>query len=1081
MTINSTLTLAYDQLGNFAGLENFWSLFDTAFGTNYDRALALTFQSQWLAGDFSLFPTIEVVSDEVLGTANGAYGSNNTIYVSEQFLSTASESSLVALLLEEYGHFVDAQVNTVDSAGDEGAIFAALVQGEDLGVSTLQALKVEDDHGMITVNGEVISVEQQNITGTSGNDNITGTSGNDNIDGLGGNDIINGGVGDDRISGGAGNNTLKGGDGNDTIAIGPLATQEIADLRIGSLNTTYLDPEYFNSNSVLKVNWFEPNGNIWIDDIDPNTGAFLSGNGRGGQSQPNGKLALPSSRDGTAVWFPYPLNGPEWGQNSQTAGIYYTGWDAQGIPQIFKVDVLPTLSVAQQLTFSTDPHYFALPNRDTTSSKTRLIMTHSSPNYLTVDYVWAEQVGNSPIGKENHIPYTAGGSSSGPRWIPYSQSILTTIGVNPQDGSIVENPQLNEFGFPINAVIQIGSLNTNTGQLTILTNDSNNKSDAFILNAPELNGDQVLVTRSGLSNLLVYRNPNNSALGAWDFMQSVNLTNEMEVPNDGHSGLVLFSPELFTFGGKTYISVAAGIAPDPSVFLNSIDFFLNWETSLDYADIWIISLDGTTKIRVNDPSDRLVRVDPEFIVTDSKVIVSYYTPQDAQGINQLYTSVVNLPIFNENTPPIPNGTNSMDGGNGNDNIIGGNGNDTISGGSGNDTLSGLEGNDNISGGDGDDIINASLGNDLLDGGEGTDTLNYNNTNITAPVTVDLNSVSITNFEIIVGTSNFANQITGKSISETIQGGNLNDVLNGRGGDDAIQGGNGNDTLAGNDGNDTLIGDMGVDTLIGGKGNDIYQMDSTTDVIIENAGEGTDTIQSSVTFSLATLPNIENLALRGSSAINGTGNFANNTLVGNSANNTLSGSDGNDVLTGGAGNDTLIGGNGIDLASYYNVTASVTVNLTTGIANDGQAGNDTLSQIENIQGSNTAGDNLTGSTGVNLLYGYGGADILTGGLGNDLLYLGSDTVTDTVNYASGDGVDTVYNFVRGVEGDMLKFTGITAIDVQVSGTNTLFKVGDGISGNSGFGSGTLLLTTSATSGFVATDVNVNLLGANFAFS
>jgi hypothetical protein len=43
------------------------------------------------------------------------------------------------------------------------------------------------------------------------------------------------------------------------------------------------------------------------------------------------------------------------------------------------------------------------------------------------------------------------------------------------------------------------------------------------------------------------------------------------------------------------------------------------------------------------------------------------------------------------------------------------------------------------------------------------------------------------------------------------------------------------------------------------------------------------------------------------------------------------------------------------------------------------------------------------------------------------------------------------------------------------------VGDGISGNTGFGSGTLLLTTSATTGFVATDVNVNLLGATFAFS
>jgi hypothetical protein len=200
MSINFVLTLAYNQLTTFAGLDDFWSRFDTAFGTNYDRTMALTFKSQWLAGDFSQFPTIEVVGDEVLGTANGAYGSNNTIYVSEQFLSTASESSLVALLLEEYGHFVDAQVNAVDSAGDEGAIFAALVQGDSLGVLTLRALKVEDDHGTITVNGEVISVEQQDFTGTNGNDIITGTTGNDSIYGLAENDTLNSDDGQDRLA-----------------------------------------------------------------------------------------------------------------------------------------------------------------------------------------------------------------------------------------------------------------------------------------------------------------------------------------------------------------------------------------------------------------------------------------------------------------------------------------------------------------------------------------------------------------------------------------------------------------------------------------------------------------------------------------------------------------------------------------------------------------------------------------------------------------------------------------------------------------------------------------------------------------
>jgi hypothetical protein len=88
MSINSALTLAYNQLSTFAGLDDFWSRFDTAFGTNYDRTMALTFQSQWLAGDFSLFPQIEVLDSSILGDANGAYAtSTNKIYLSNSFLS----------------------------------------------------------------------------------------------------------------------------------------------------------------------------------------------------------------------------------------------------------------------------------------------------------------------------------------------------------------------------------------------------------------------------------------------------------------------------------------------------------------------------------------------------------------------------------------------------------------------------------------------------------------------------------------------------------------------------------------------------------------------------------------------------------------------------------------------------------------------------------------------------------------------------------------------------------------------------------------------------------------------------------
>lgn len=91
-------------------------------------------------------------------------------------------------------------------------------------------------------------------------------------------------------------------------------------------------------------------------------------------------------------------------------------------------------------------------------------------------------------------------------------------------------------------------------------------------------------------------------------------------------------------------------------------------------------------------------------------------------------------------------------------------------------------------------------------------------------------------------------------------------------------------------------------MLGGIGDDTYIVNVSTDVVTENANEGLDTVQSIVTWTLGS--NLENLTLAGASAINGTGNAANNLLTGNSAANTLSGAAGDDIYLGGAGNDTL---------------------------------------------------------------------------------------------------------------------------------------------------------------------------------
>ncbi len=94
----------------------------------------------------------------------------------------------------------------------------------------------------------------------------------------------------------------------------------------------------------------------------------------------------------------------------------------------------------------------------------------------------------------------------------------------------------------------------------------------------------------------------------------------------------------------------------------------------------------------------------------------------------------------------------------------------------------------------------------------------------------------------------------------------------------------NNTITGNSAANTLSGGTGADTMIGGAGNETYVVDNMGDIVTENANEGTDLVQSGVTYTLSA--NVENLTLTGTAAINGTGNALDNVLTGNTAANTL---------------------------------------------------------------------------------------------------------------------------------------------------------------------------------------------------
>ena len=119
----------------------------------------------------------------------------------------------------------------------------------------------------------------------------------------------------------------------------------------------------------------------------------------------------------------------------------------------------------------------------------------------------------------------------------------------------------------------------------------------------------------------------------------------------------------------------------------------------------------------------------------------------------------------------------------------------------------------------------------------------------------------------------------------------------------------NNTLVGNIGNNILTGGLGADSMSGGAGNDTYYVDNSGDTVVEKSGEGTDSVISSISYTVG--DNVENLTLSGTASINATGNALDNILVGNSGNNTLTGGAGNDSLNGGIGSDTLYGGAGND--------------------------------------------------------------------------------------------------------------------------------------------------------------------------
>ena len=409
--------------------------------------------------------------------------------------------------------------------------------------------------------------------------------------------------------------------------------------------------------------------------------------------------------------------------------------------------------------------------------------------------------------------------------------------------------------------------------------------------------------------------------------------------------------------------------------------------------------------------------------------------------------------------------------------------DHLSGDAGDNTLDGRGGDDTLEGGAGNDDLKGREGADRLDGGEGVDSADYYSSD--AGVTVNLatgtgqggyaEGDTLTGIEQ-VWASFHADSLTGDGASNYFDGRDGDDTLNGGAGDDTLEGGAGADTLDGGAGDDHLEGDAGNDHLNGGAGDDTLEGGAGADTL-DGGGDDLDSVaywgsDAGVTVNLATGTgqgsDAEGDTLTGFRRVMGsdhadaltardddpdTEEAEGSIIHAGDGDDTLQGGTGTDHLEGGGGADRLDGGEGVDFAAYWGSDAGVTVNLATGTAQGGHAEGDTLTEIENVDGSDHA-DHLTGEDGGNAFFGGAGDDTLNGAAGSDWLDggTGADLLTggdDADTFVFGDG-DTVTDFEDGSDRIQISDLGhITAdnfdanVTIRQSGSDVEVQIGDAI--------------------------------------
>ncbi|QSJ20483.1 hypothetical protein JYQ62_18375 [Nostoc sp. UHCC 0702] len=1075
---------AYAYLSSFRNDAGYIENLETAFGTGFDREAANQLFDAFAVEDFSNIPSIEIINGNDINNANGAFSiTTGKIYLAAEFVSQNAQNldAIVAVLLEETGHYIDTQINLVDAAGDEGDVFARLVQGKSVSQSELAVLQAEDDKATVTVDNQVIEIEQNtssvqifqhiNYGGNSvslapGNYdfNQLGVVGNDNLSslkiptGLSVRLYENSGF-QGKYKDFYGEISFVGDDFNDlTSSIQVIPYVEIFQDRDYKGNSFRLTPGNYNFDQLGSV------GNDNLSSLKIPTGLSVRIYEHGGfqgkyKDFNNGEIYFVDD-DFNDLTSSVQIKRIEQGNNPQATSQ-------------FKTINRPTTEVKAIIDDgSNQEDILQLQSYKTTEAGlVQKVWGYGGADIFNVAF---EPAGDGRVG----IDFNAGNLKKlaqmlvEPDWDvrdrrikidkvnAYGQFALGVVG-GASEGMLSSIPVLGGF---FSAATNVA---TATAQLSIelATIDAHARLDI-----EEYNNDL-----QGIDDF--FADQNNSD---WGSVQILDTRTVVEIRDfePGVDTIILPQlPENWTWG------IGSGVFGDTSKNYVSLSFENGSNVS---REILRIGFNDKLSSQINNKEklilDLLIKSTSGSATTSKPGWIIGKTIKEPQS--QIGPTVIGT-IANDALYISETNTHSLV---------------TLSGGLGDDLLAGrVNGNDELHGGEGNDYIAPGGGSDIINGGAGYDRVDYSNltTGInkksSAFISIEDKSFpEFTSIEGIIGTR-LDDTIDFSSLTVTDSDYKITGLI-------SLSGNDGDDTLKGSKYNDLIDGGAGVDDLTGGDGDDIYIVDNDSDTITENANEGTDTIESSVTFSLAYLPNIENLTLTGTATINGSGNAGNNVIIGNSADNTLIGLEGNDTLNGGAGYDWLIGGQGNDTlnggAGYDDLYGGagndtyIVDSTTDSIIENANEGTDTiessvsfslanLSNIENLTLTGTAAINGTGNAGNNVIIGNSANNALLGGAGYDDLRGGAGN--DNLNGGEGDdslngdeGIDNLY----GGEGNDNLYGGAGNDNLYGgAGNDTYILDGttDTINENANEGTDTIKSSVSFTLAYLPNIENLTLTG------